>query len=1148
MAIANEVKKQQNKDEMLRRALERIIQLYTDKSHFIYELLQNAEDANATNIKFVQKIDQLEVYHNGTPFTQKNLISLCDIGISDKAENLNQIGEFGVGFKSVFGICDKVKLYSYPKNYRENLIKDMKDFAVEIIDFTSPIDIEHNELEKPYTTKFIFPYSVGYSFSGFKDVSLLRNAIMKRLRNLGVSTLLFMKNLKSIEYEIDIHNNSHSGFYMLECKTLSEKCQLLTTVGASDKKDESLSYLKFIQKVNLDDNDDRSVDIAFPITIDRLGKYVYHKATSPFISVYFPTETESKLDFVIQGPYRTTPNRSSVPSDDEDNIQFAKLTAQLLYESVVDLKNQGQLNLSLLNILPLDEDAFDSYDLFHPVFEKSVELFQNEGILLCKYGGYVKSSSAKLVRGRELAELLDDALLSELVDDDDDDDNNNNSEADTIKQYRWLVTELTEGNKPYKDLYEFLTSYLEVEVVRPEDFRDFISYNCVFLTKRNTDWLIKFYNYLEKVPNLFNRDRFGSSMLLVKFVKTTSNNFVAPFRRNDSVYLPNVFLPVDSPLEGVNFIHEELYVPCKKFFSDVLNLTSPNTYACFKQSFEIRYGNSNATFSDDQHIEDVKRLLENLAIREYKDDSRQLLPKLSLRCLEKGISSFIKVNNKEIYFAITEEGVSAKSYFQGIKDICIIDDEFYKTKGITRKDLQQLGVCSEIVVGNESMGWYYGSGNSQNRDQGDFRSQLSFKDIQCLLRYIAQHPSDSLSKTKSKITLQLLFKYENHLSGIVVKGKSIGAQVNSVASIINTLRGHYYSKPKWLYSNSGLLVSPDEISKYELDPNVYGRINKDSEVYTLLNFAHTKKDKLEDTFNTILEQDDIVQDELLNDLCISRLNISLNDLKERLLFAPSNQIETETFNSEEPEFYTFPERKILDYDKLRNHIAGLWKQRIPVKKEKLLRIVRTSEDSKANRMYVFDMYGNDYDKEKFTCQICRKATSKLYIEVNQIEANPLFEWPQMHLSLCVECSRDFEALRNNKQLADAFISDLSIVSLDQDEPIEIPIDDINVSFTLTHLAEIQEILRLQNSIDMLSEQMINDFDKMKEPINSIDNATITNISESVKLDKIIFHKKFGRGVVTYLDVNYATIAFDNGYNSILDMDMCLKNKIVIIAD
>lgn len=115
MNIADKILQNQDRDGMLRRSLERIIQLYTDKSHFVYELLQNAEDAGATGIRFVQYSDRLEVMHDGKSFTTENLQGLCDIGQSDKVNDLNQIGEFGVGFKSVFGICETVRLYSSPR-------------------------------------------------------------------------------------------------------------------------------------------------------------------------------------------------------------------------------------------------------------------------------------------------------------------------------------------------------------------------------------------------------------------------------------------------------------------------------------------------------------------------------------------------------------------------------------------------------------------------------------------------------------------------------------------------------------------------------------------------------------------------------------------------------------------------------------------------------------------------------------------------------------------------------------------------------------------------------------------------------------------------------------------------------------------------
>ena len=190
--IADQIKVKQDTGGMLQRALERIIQLYTDKSHFVYELLQNAEDCEATQIKFVMHEKYLEVMHNGKPFTETNLAGLCDIGKSDKADNLNQIGEFGVGFKSVYGICDTVRLFSEPANYKGKAKVDAVRFAVQINGFISPTDIEPEEMPDQYTTRFVFLYSTGRDYSGFNSIDKLHSALSRKLTDLGITTLLFM--------------------------------------------------------------------------------------------------------------------------------------------------------------------------------------------------------------------------------------------------------------------------------------------------------------------------------------------------------------------------------------------------------------------------------------------------------------------------------------------------------------------------------------------------------------------------------------------------------------------------------------------------------------------------------------------------------------------------------------------------------------------------------------------------------------------------------------------------------------------------------------------------------------------------------------------------------------------------------------------
>jgi len=79
--------------------------LYNDPSHFIYEILQNAEDAGASSISFNLFSDHLVITHNSKKdFDFDDVDGITGIGISTKKDDLNKIGKFGIGFKSVFAI------------------------------------------------------------------------------------------------------------------------------------------------------------------------------------------------------------------------------------------------------------------------------------------------------------------------------------------------------------------------------------------------------------------------------------------------------------------------------------------------------------------------------------------------------------------------------------------------------------------------------------------------------------------------------------------------------------------------------------------------------------------------------------------------------------------------------------------------------------------------------------------------------------------------------------------------------------------------------------------------------------------------------------------------------------------------------------
>jgi hypothetical protein len=60
-------------DDTIKAVKDLITNKYSEKAHFIYELIQNADDAKATRISFKLKEDGLEFIHNGTErFTLSN--------------------------------------------------------------------------------------------------------------------------------------------------------------------------------------------------------------------------------------------------------------------------------------------------------------------------------------------------------------------------------------------------------------------------------------------------------------------------------------------------------------------------------------------------------------------------------------------------------------------------------------------------------------------------------------------------------------------------------------------------------------------------------------------------------------------------------------------------------------------------------------------------------------------------------------------------------------------------------------------------------------------------------------------------------------------------------------------------------------------
>ena len=178
--------------------------------------------------------------------------------------------------------------------------------------------------------------------------------------------------------------------------------------------------------------------------------------------------------------------------------------------------------------------------------------------------------------------------------------------------------------------------------------------------------------------------------------------------------------------------------------------------------------------------------------------------------------------------------------------------------------------------------------------------------------------------------------------------------------------------------------------------------------------------------------------------------------------------------------WQFPHAKLISAEKLRNDmLVRLNKAPSIISKtiEKKVRgWVSTKDgsfcelDQRAGRLEQLANYEAKENSDFCFCQMCRKAKRKAYIEVTCIQQEPSLFLPQIYLSLCLECSKRFQGLRATKKsnfsrellskITNARITGSGSVTVDMEDSF-----DLSLSFTETHLAEIQAVLpKLDGSV------------------------------------------------------------------------------------
>ena len=399
--IAEEHEKRYGWDTKPRRIYKR---LYSDKTHFVYELIQNADDSGSEHLKLQLDSNVLLVWNDGRQFEERDVRNICSLGSSDK--DLTNIGTFGIGFKAVYNYTDFPEIYSDDERFR-------------IRDFIKPEGIDEMttgiaELVNEGKTVFRLPFK--NSPHQKNDIEHLKD----RLCNLSKERpLLFLRHLEKVEWK-DEHN-AQTGSYAchrhpydkIQSVPENESVELVELTGSLNGNNElSETFLVFRKKIHppkdvidklleqAEDEEEQQgiqqsaeelqpIEVAFKLQDDRITAM----DDNCVLFAYLPTQKETHLKFLIQARYQTTPARDNIPEPSENpwNRWLVKETADYLPEVLERLKDGGLLEPAFFNVLPLQEDSVPAE--FAPIAEGLQKAMQERPFVPTQSGGYTKVGS-----------------------------------------------------------------------------------------------------------------------------------------------------------------------------------------------------------------------------------------------------------------------------------------------------------------------------------------------------------------------------------------------------------------------------------------------------------------------------------------------------------------------------------------------------------------------------------------------------------------------------------------------------------------------------------------------------------------------------------------------------------------------------------
>lgn len=760
---------------------------YPDRAHFVYELLQNAEDAGATQVTFTLKQDRLVCEHDGRrAFTEADVTAITGIHNSTKDKILDRIGKFGVGFKSVFV-------------YTQSPIVRSGEFSFRIVEMILPEPIAPDP-SIGNRTRFEFPFD---NAKKLPDEACAE--IAAGLNDLDETTLLFLSSLQAIKWEID---NGGSGEVIRHVHSESHFEILKQTESQTTA---SSHFLKFDQSVP--GLSTHRVAVAFPLGF-LAGVREFDSATplaeqmkivpasQGRVAVFFTAAKEtSGLLFHLHGPFVPELSRASIKETPANEPLFKQL-AELCGHSLHKIKDLGLLTSEFLSVLPNPQDQIPPR--YQSIRDAIIEEMKSKPLTPTHDRRH--ASANRLIQAKaSLKSLLSEDDIEFLVDYEDDPplwaigatqrNNRIDNFLDGLEIQDWGIDKLIETLREKTTMGARYISVAPYYVTGPDE--EFIRW----LERKSPEWLQQFYALLHDETV---QSGLLHSLKSLKIVRLSDGTFGVP---------AHCFFENDHTGDGLPTVHALVYSSgrskpqqekAKKFLSD-LGVRELGEAEEVELILNARYTKEAEIPADKIYLRDLKRFVG--LVRQQPEKAKLFA------------SYYIFLGDDDqwhtpdgIYLDHPFKQTDLSAYYGRLGEDaeCAALHTSYKERGIK---LEQIGTFAQAVGARTNL-------KIENRDcrrnpkwdylrnvGGDRYTSPIDRDF-CIpkLSELLKTPSLELSRLVWR-TLTALPLYPDYLQATYQRNQSWGARY------ADSMLVHELRKAAWIPQGDGRFVRPAEASR-----------------------------------------------------------------------------------------------------------------------------------------------------------------------------------------------------------------------------------------------------------------------------------------------------------------------------------------------